>query len=691
MRLYATILLVVFHVAMVFGESQDIPYEGIQVRLVADSVKSTTDFFLATMPNTSNTRYAVNQIKIEYRPLYIKDFVEHKPAVSLSDMRGFAFGALRPTTETAVYVGYYYEEQGSQPEFRIETFSPEDVLAKTAKNGFVLGIYDGMLAFHGQPGYTAAFSEFIMYGRKLTEGQDKQIRSYLKARYNLRNDSRHLRNNPTIIHSNLLNISNVVNGKEKTLICGAAIVNTEKRGKKKSVDLVRSYNSGGKWSRTIGRILEHEQTSEDVESFMYVSSTGVIYFFYCKSATDGGYKLVCKYSIDEGYNWSEDKFIDQTYSSLKMNITTSFMLKKSVAFAVKRKGGSTILLLSEEIAYTNDPKDIKWDVCSKVGQAISIDGAVADNVALASYSDNLYCFFNTDDGFILQTSSIDNGQNWSEPHKVIVDGFELRNPAQADLFSYTDTSGIILCFRNRPQISPSQSDTVWTTRADFKNGQLEWNCPQIAFYSREFNEDATIDINSITRTDETLNSSITCGQAAYFCLFNDVTISDIVPQGAGVFELKDNYDKQESYSIPPLPSLLTNSFLIEMDATEYMLEDDQLIFKIGDEERKLVFFTENRRFGLFITDGKNSAVLKTTRFTESTKRRLIIEFDGKADIMRVLVDDSMTGWDINDSKGWAYFSAEIEQLTDSEELFIPFGVHKCISKLSVHYKTEDNY
>ncbi|MFI4911432.1 MAG: hypothetical protein ACIAQZ_07170 [Sedimentisphaeraceae bacterium JB056] len=680
MRIMVFILF--FQVFLACAADQLVPTENLKIWLVADSVESSTDSFLSTIPNKSNSRYAANQIKIEYRPLYIKNFIENRPVISLSDMRGFSFGALRATTETTVYVGYYKEVHGQDTEFQIVKFEPDDILAKNQKAGFVLGIYNGMLSFHGKPGYSAAFTEFLMYDHLLTSEQDEKIRSYLRARYNLKNDKRYLKSNTLIGADGIIDVSNTVSLANKNMICAVAWVNNERVVPKKSVDLLRSYNYGEKWSKTTIRILGSEEFTGSISPFMYLSGSDILYFFYSKS--DSGRKRIAyKFSDDNGYSWSEEILLDVSESVGDISIYQSIHFNGETLFLLKDSVNGPAILRSADIATSLKPNSVTWKLERIDSETLGSD--VAGSISMLSHNGNVYCFFTDEDDFLKYISLID-GKDWSDPKKISNGDSYFRNPQKEGIYAVSDSSGILIFFRNNTGLKEEHSDTIWVAKGVHDGEDFIWGCPQIATYNYSYDTESSIEIRSIVNVDNDIKAAFTNSDSAYFCLIGEIVNSDIAPKGVGNFELKGRYDHKNIYDLPSLPSLLTGSVIIDLDSKKEILATDSVIFKIGDDDKKIVFFVEDSRFGLYLKNGKMSSILKTEQYSEEKDRNVVIEVDGNANIMRILVDGSMSNWHEPPVGGWAYFSSEIGQFAGQNKLTIPLNMHNNINKLSIHLR-----
>ncbi len=682
-KLAITSILFMSAVSIVCGE---IPFDNLQIWLQVDSVGSNSDFFLPSMRNMSNKRFAVNQVDLKYRPLYIRDFIQHRPAICLSDSRGFAFGTLRATEETAIYVGYYHEVAGRAAEFRIETFGPDDILDKTSKNGFVVGIYEGMLGFHGEPGYSSAFAEFIMYDRTLTAEQDRQIRSYLMGRYGLTFDSRYVRNSPAILLGSAASLSNVVTLKNKTMVCAAGVKQTEKRREQITLDLIRSYNHGGKWSQTIGQVLDADEYLMAAEPSLYMTSSGVLYCFYGEKQPDGRYKAAYKYSLDEGYNWSKVFYILNVVSDNAIRVAAPVLIGGQSIFCVSSSISSPILLISLNIDKETDPKNIIWKISTKPVDAVKAAGnAVFESVSLVVHKQDLWCFFGSTDGFVYQTVSADGGGAWSPVKKATyVSGRDLRNPDMFKPYPFIAGGKLMLCFRNLPAAGSPQRDTIWLSEAVVDGDVLKWSQPRVCVYSREHSGDASMQISYAVISDPgMINAAVMCGDSAYFSQVN--MGGSVSPVGIGVLELKEGAFEDEFYNIAAVPSLIDGRIIINVDTAFNTLNDDVLLMRIGEDKNKIVLFTEKNRFGLYITDGYKSAVFKSIRYDTAAARSLMIDIDGSADIMRILVDGVSSAWDEGEGSAWVYFSAEIGRIMEEGQLFIPRSSHGYIKKLSLHY------
>ncbi len=663
-----------------------IPLDNLQMWLQVDSVDSSTDSFLATMRNMSKRRFAVNQVELQYRPLYIKDFIQHRPVVALSDSRGFAFGTLRATTEAAVYVGYYHEVIERPAEFRIEVFGPDDILAQTSKNGFVMAIYDGMLGFHGEPGYSSAFTEFIMYDRTPTPEQDRQIRSYLMGRYGLCFDSRYIRNGPAILVGNTVSLSNIVKLKNMTLVCAAGVKQTERRRTLVNLDLIRSYNDGERWSQTIGQILNSDEYLSASMPKLYISSTGVLYCFYGEKQSNEQYKAAFKYSVDDGYNWSKVSYIDNVVSKTALKFTGHISIDGTTFFCVSSSLKPPVLLVSSNIDREMDPKNLLWKVSGKLGDAVkAADKAVLESAVIAAFQKKIFCVFNSADGFIYQTSSADRGDVWSPVMKAAaVDGSSLRNPGNFPPYLFSTGDELMMCFRNSPKPLPPQRDMIWLSKAVADNDGLRWSQPRVGIYSKEYSDDASMQMaGAVISNEGVLNAAVMSGDNAYF---TQAKFDEIMPPvGIGVLELKDAPSADEYYKIPVIPSLLDGRIVIDIDTANNTLDNDMLLLRIGEDKNKIVLFTEKGRFGLYVTDGYKSAVFKSVQYDKQAAYNLVVDIDGTADIMRILVDGSSAAWDDGEGSAWVYFSEEIERITEDERLFIPQNSRAYIKKLSLHY------
>ncbi len=668
--------------SLCLGSDKPVHTDGLQIWLSAEKVKSKTDLFLSTMPNVIDSRYAARQSQIKHRPLFIRDYVEHRPAVSLSDMRGFNFGHLTPTQEIKLYVGYYHKVTGKRTSFRIETFDYDDILAENIKNGFVFAVYDGILAFYGRPGQTATFAELLVYTEKLTEKQDKQIKGYLKARHSLRNDSRHIRSNAAISLASDF-ASNVVKLSDETLIAAAEIKESRRFKEQSSVELFRSYDHGEKWSQTITQILEAGKDDSHTKPYMYRNPSETIFFIYNK-ASENGYKIACKSSDDDGFHFSKEFELKNSLSEKPYTIADKILFTGTPAFIIKQQKTPIKLLLAEGIDSANNAANVNWQIRSDLHKSIGITPSSMTTAAFTNYGLKTYCFYSNDEGFIMQ-SSTEDGKQWTEPKKVRTESARLRNPNSTPLFLETIKNDIYLFFRNQPELKDTSRDTVWLTKGVMKDEQLTWNCPEPVFYSNEFFGSEQMEINSVILSQGKLKAGISCAGSIYFCPVEQLSLSEIVPLGVGVLELKDDFLKQQYYSIPPLPSLVTGSIVIDMNIKESVTDEDRLIFKIGDSSGRIVFFAEDNRFGLFVKDGDYSAVLKTSKFDGTDKRRLTIQFDGKVDIMRIFIDGKMTDWDNEGGQSWSYFPTSIDEIETNEKLFMPSETHRYLSRLGIHY------
>ena len=678
---YFMILLAVF--CFCVQGAQDVPNENLQVRLVADSIKSTTDFFIAAMPNLSNSRYAANQTNIHYRPLYIRSFIEHRAVVSLADMRGFSFGTLRAPAETIAYLGYYYGTGSDETEFRIATFNSDDVAARTEKDGFTFGVFNGMLSIHGGHGYTAAFTEFLMYSRGVSETEDAQIRNYLNRRYRIRADRRHLRANPVVVSQNLIFASNATGFDDRTLVCAALVEDTQKRISTLSVDLLRSYNQGEKWSPAIGSIIEKDGAVADLEPFIYVNLEKAIYIFYCKPSDTGGYKLALRYSDESGYRWSEEFVVSEALSNNKMRVVKSFRFGEDMFFVVNRFSQPPFLLEAKNIMQAKTFAAIDWH-CYQ----LPIKDSDLSNFALAVYDEKLFAIYNDSNNSLWQMFTDSISGDWSTPQKVQSDGFDLYNPISMPIAIEAYQDGFMMLFRNSKQASPESKDTLWLTKSTIKNGRSNWSSPQIAVYSSEYGLDASMKINSIETFDGVVKANITCGNASYFCPIDAYKPLYILPEGVGVFELKGKYAVKPDYEIPPLPSLLSGNVILGIEISGDLLKEQRRVFTIGDDECGLSFYVRDGSLGARIADGADVVVIKTAKLEVGKKHNVVIELDGKADIVRILVDGKMSSSAEDARQSWAYLPPEIDKLKDTGMIHFAEGSHYFVNRLGLHYKTD---
>lgn len=683
MRLFVIVLTVC--VMTVFGD-EVIPSKGLQMWLQADSVTATTDVFLATMRNMSNTRYAANQTEIKYRPLYIRDYIQNRPVVSLSDSRGFAFGTLRATEDMTVYVGYYHQVSDLPTEFRIETFNFADVQAQKSKNGFVMGVYDRMLAFHGEPGFKGAMCEFIMYDCKLTDEQDRQLRCYLNGRYSINFDRRYVKNSPLILGDNIVGISNAVQLKNKTYACAAEVVQLDKRRKRVSLELLRSYNYGQKWTLTIGTILEPDSYIPDVRPYLFVSKENVLYCFYTQRQEDEKFRIAFKYSSDEGYNWSAVIYPEPSLYSKAIEITSITENGAGIFVSASADGGAFVFAAKKPAA--NEPQKIQLEPVYALTDIIeSLPELVTESFSITSRDDKIYGFFSTKGGFIYRIVTADGAKSWKAAGKLgTAEGTLLRNSPKEYPLAFSADNNVYVLFRNCPKPFEQNRDVLWLTKLQNDDDKAVCSQPQMCFYSTEFAKPAALQLKSaVMFNDGKVNAVIRLNDQAYFGEVKTASEPAAKEQTA-LLELPQGLNGIESYDISALPSLLSGGFTINLETVNDILDEDGLILKIGEDAGRVVLFTENRRFGIFITDTWKSAVLKSCRFEKTDARSLKVVVDGASDTAALIVDSQTAGWDDGDGSPWIFFSEQLGVINDIEKIYIPVAVHDNIKSLSVYYE-----
>ena len=203
------------------------------------------------------------------------------------------------------------------------------------------------------------------------------------------------------------------------------------------------------------------------------------------------------FSDDQGRSWSEKIAIPACPPQSCWNVGLPLVHRGVVyvPWAEWNNGSRTVVRFyrSDNLLTERDARQVRWEMFGELkGPDWHRDRQISEEPHLVALADGtFYCVFRTDQGYICQTTSSDQGATWSTPRRLTYEPggqHVLKNPRACPSLWKCANGKYLLWFHNNGTRHWYERNPGWISGGVEREGEIVWSQPEIALYADEIAE-----------------------------------------------------------------------------------------------------------------------------------------------------------------------------------------------------------
>jgi hypothetical protein len=501
------------------GNSVEIPQDGLLVRVQAAQVRNNSDAFLTSISNLQRNGIIAQQTDVNKRPLFIKDYAQSQPAISVAGARGIRFRTIDRPAAYNLIIGFYaksYDEE--YPSFMTAVFNERT--RANQQNGFSYVFENRSLYLTGEPGYDCAITELLFYNRRLGETELEDVLGNLESTYGIRTDARYADNGIKIDAESLYGFSNMLKLSDGTLLCFVVKKAMQSGLDYNKLETVRSYDSGRNFSstsNTLSRVKFYNIPSVSIFQLDAINTFALVFArdelsdlpqMEQEAENPEVYNGLYIYrSADEGFEWIRHTKIDATIEKANVSSLSGAVVAGDMVYFLVNRNNNVPLLASAEADTTSVMSSSAWSF-EPINRVVeippSIDPAM-ESFSLASDGETLHITYASQRGHILKAEAKSRPTaelKAASSYCRYFDGNYVMVPGT--IFTRLDTAndnGMIILAQMRRADEPSYVNVI-TESKDLDGNSNGWNQPEVLMYAPSTKSDKFELINIFELADK---------------------------------------------------------------------------------------------------------------------------------------------------------------------------------------------
>lgn len=203
------------------------------------------------------------------------------------------------------------------------------------------------------------------------------------------------------------------------------------------------------------------------------------------------------FSEDQGRSWSERIAIPACPPQSCWNVGLPLVHRGVVyvPWAEWNDGSRTVVRFyrSDNVLTERDAQKVHWEMFGELkGPDWHRDRQISEEPHLVALGDGtFYCVFRTDQGYICQTTSSDQGATWSTPRRLTYEPgghHVLKNPRACPSLWKCANGKYLLWFHNNGTRHWYERNPGWISGGVERDGEIVWSQPEIVMYADEIAE-----------------------------------------------------------------------------------------------------------------------------------------------------------------------------------------------------------